>query len=211
MQNGQVENTDGHAEKRTMPRGQSAPSAKRKQQPDNGTISADVSYLVGVFGIVSIFTATQMSIRGGQKQPLIHQRKVLYGFVVFALFFVIVPAVLSWHGEKGLYKMLCFSVVRGRGGMEIFRGANYFGGENLVGSCREEECARQGVVTSWHLFHFMWAYLASYMCPDYALYIWILLAIWELFEWVVVDCADLMDLVWNTAGIALGLTIQKMT
>lgn len=65
------------------------------------------------------------------------------------------------------------------------------------------------VFTGWNLTHVLYFTLGAYLFPDKAFLLWTLGLVWELLE-DYMKVMNPLDIVWNTIGIFIGLTLRKI-
>jgi hypothetical protein len=82
------------------------------------------------------------------------------------------------------------------------RGSNYF----LTPQGRHSGYC---LVTSWAISHVMLYAVLGYMFPERFWETFAIGALFEAAEWVVMDCHDVLDIVWNSMGFFLGYCLQK--
>jgi hypothetical protein len=81
-----------------------------------------------------------------------------------------------------------------------FRGKNYF----LTSQIEESDC----LFTFWSLTHFILYLVLGLLTPDF---FWLTLGIgifFEILENMTLDCHDVLDVLWNSAGFLLGFLLN---
>jgi len=63
--------------------------------------------------------------------------------------------------------------------------------------------------TFWNLSHFFMYAIVTTICPELALYFLGIGVLFEIYEYVVYDCYDVMDIFANTLGVGVGLPLSK--
>jgi hypothetical protein len=66
------------------------------------------------------------------------------------------------------------------------------------------------VFTLWNLSHVLYYAIGAYLFPDKAMLLWLMGIVWEYFERYF--CAfNFLDILWNTIGIFIGLSVASRT
>lgn len=85
------------------------------------------------------------------------------------------------------------------------RGDNYYiGASDSINGSSLKKC----MATFWSATHFMLYVLIGFFCPDLFYETLILGASFELFEYYKYDCADPLDILFNTSGFIVGKGIN---
>ncbi len=78
------------------------------------------------------------------------------------------------------------------------------GNSYIIGGSSASTGLRECTLTFWGMTHFLLYFVIGVQCPQYGLLANILGVLFELYEWKVYDCADPLDIVWNTTGFLIG-------
>jgi hypothetical protein len=62
--------------------------------------------------------------------------------------------------------------------------------------------------TLWNLSHVLYYALGAYLFPDKAFLLWCLGIVWEILE-IPFNSSNLLDILWNSIGILIGLQLRK--
>ena len=81
------------------------------------------------------------------------------------------------------------------------------GGNYIIGGPSASEKLGDCVLTFWGMSHFILYFFIGLLCPDKGILANSVGALFEIYEWIVYDCADPLDVVWNGAGFLLGQAI----
>lgn len=64
------------------------------------------------------------------------------------------------------------------------------------------------IFTIWNLSHVLYFALGAYLFPQYILELWIVGLLWEIGEHFLFQISNPLDILWNTIGIFIGITIR---
>lgn len=132
-----------------------------------------------------------------------------------AIYYLVVLAVIVYINlekdqfSKDLQTLFTQCVVRCPKGYECaFDAINTRGTDYIYDSGNDHsELAKnlEGcMVTGWNLSHFLFHLTLGFFFPQYLFHMFILSAVFELFEFAWFNCHDSMDILLNTCGLILG-------
>jgi hypothetical protein len=84
------------------------------------------------------------------------------------------------------------------------RGSNYY--LNNIYHTIPTKC----LLTGWALSHVALYMILGYVLPDMFWETFFLGVLWEILECIIYSCHDVCDILWNTIGFLIGMTIYKL-
>lgn len=85
-----------------------------------------------------------------------------------------------------------------------YRGSTYY---PHISDSNDEEC----LLTEWGLSHFLSCMVIGFLVPRQWLLLFLATVFWEIGEYYIADCHDILDLVWNSLGIVTGVGIRYLS
>ncbi len=97
--------------------------------------------------------------------------------------------------------------------LDSYRGKDYYVLKQRTDtdekSAQLKDTAQRCVVTAWSMAHFLFYALLAFVAPKLFWPIFLISVVWELLEYLVSDCHDVLDIFWNFAGLLVGVYLRQ--
>ena len=127
----------------------------------------------------------------------------LYG-ICFVYSLILAPSIVDDYDDmNSLHESCLFRCKCDK--LTSTRGANYY-----INSSTTTSDISDCLITFWSVSHMFLYSTIGFIAPDLFLPTFTIGALFEIFEYFYYDCADALDIVFNSVGFGIGYSINKM-
>lgn len=132
-------------------------------------------------------------------------------FIIILVISIIVAAVVHQCGNPAKQ---CWYRSDNVNPLHEWRGKDYFALDLRDGDSSEDQeefrcTAQKCIVTLWNLMHMIMWVIIGFVAPKLIGPFILLGIVWELFEYISMDCHCVMDVGWNIVGLAIGVGLRQ--
>lgn len=132
----------------------------------------------------------------------------VYFIALLAVIGTVLLGYTTWLKPLNVLFEHCWTGSTTSGGwLQTLRGGNYW--ISVTDDQKIKRNSRYCLVTTWALTHVILYAIIGFLFPNMFWLTFMIGLLYEVMEWVLLDCHDVLDLGWNSIGFLIGASLRN--